>query len=169
MRSGKTTRIFSAIVADVKPRDTFVLLLARDFTHLEWEYRRERKQRQRIIELARLEWISKYDSPARPSFLEMAHLPPTTKKLAKLWSADAEARQSLENRLAKQGFDSSFIMTQVMKQIAPEIEEIDRRIGNFETRRMDIMKAIERNCEASARRLAASADVIEGEFTEAAE
>jgi hypothetical protein len=57
-----------------------------------------------------------------------------------------------------------------LNRASPQIESIDRRIGTYELRRMMALKTIEQYSEASARRrLAASTDVIEGEFTEAAE
>jgi hypothetical protein len=161
--------LFSAIVAAIKPNDAVVWLLARDFADLQWEIRRERKLKLKIIKLAQLEWTSKLLSPARPSLLEMPHMPPTTEQLAKLWSADAETLQSIDDKLAKKGFNASFVMTLASKRAAPQIEAIDRRIGTYEMRRMAVMKAIEQYSEASARRLAASSDVIDGEFTEAEE
>jgi hypothetical protein len=161
--------LFWAVVAAIKPSDAVVWLLARDFADLQWEIQRERKLKLNILKLAQLEWISKFLSPARPALLELPHMPPTTEKLAELWSADAETRQSIDNKLAKKGFDASFVMTQALKRAAPQIEAIDRRIGTYEMRRMAAMKAIEQYSEASARRLAASTDVIDGEFTEAEE
>ena len=51
---------------------------------------------------------------------------------------------------------------------APQIEAIDRRIASYESRRAGIFKTLDQYNEASARRLAATTEVIEGEFTEAA-
>ena len=56
-----------------------------------------------------------------------------------------------------------------MKRAAPQIEAIDRRVAAYELRRMAAMRAIDQYSETSARRLAASTDVIEGQFTEAAD
>jgi len=156
-------KLLSLIAAAINPRDEVVWVLARDFADLSWEIRRERKYKVQIIKLEELKSKSKLLSPARPSLLEIPQMPPTTDKLAELWSADAETLQIMDNKLAKKGFDASFVMTQALKQASPQIEAIDRRIGNYELRRMAVLKTIEQYSEASARRLA---DVIEGEFTE---
>jgi hypothetical protein len=50
-----------------------------------------------------------------------------------------------------------------LNRAAPQIVAIDRRIGNYELRRWAVMKAIEQYSEASARRLAASKNVIDVE------
>jgi len=60
-------------------------------------------------------------------------------------------------------------MTQALMRAAPQIEAIDRRIASYESRRAGIFKTLDQYNEASARRLAATTEVIEGEFTEAAE
>ena len=156
-------KLFSLIAAAINPRDEVVWVLARDFADLSGEIRRKRKYKVQIIKLEELKSKSKLLSPARPSLLEIPQMPPTTDKLAELWSADAETLQIMDNKLAKKGFDASFVMTQALKQASPQIEAIDRRIGNYELRRMAVLKTIEQYSEASARRLA---DVIEGEFTE---
>jgi len=156
-------KLLSLIAAAINPRDEVVWVLARDFADLSWEIRRERKYKVQIIKLEELKSKSNLLSPARPSLLEIPQMPPTTDKLAELWSADAETLQIMDNKLAKKGFDASFVMTQALKQASPQIEAIDRRIGNYELRRMAVLKTIEQYSEASARRLA---DVIEGEFTE---
>jgi hypothetical protein len=93
----------------------------------------------------------------------------TTEKIAELWSADAETLQSIDREIAEMGFDASYIMTLAFKKIDLQIEAIDRRIATYEVGRMAVMREIEKYSEASARRLAANADVIEGQFTEARE
>src|SRR4029434_10243115 len=98
---------------------------------------RERKYKVQIIKVEELKSKSKLLSPARPSLLEIPQMPPTTDKLAELWSADAETLQIMDNKLAKKGFDASFVMTQALKQASPQIEAIDRRLGNYEMRRID--------------------------------
>jgi hypothetical protein len=92
-----------------------------------------------------------------------------TNTLAKQWAGDVEAGQRVISKLAEKGYDASDILTLALNRAAPQIELFDRRIGNYELRRMAAMKAIEQYSEASARRLAASTDVIDGEFTEAEE
>jgi len=160
----------SAIVAAIKPSDAVAWLLARDLADLSWELRRERNLKLQIIKLAQLRVINGFLSPPpEPFYLELPGLPPPPDRVPELWTADAETRQSIDNELAKKGFEASYIMTLALNRVAREIEAIDRRIGTYEMRRMAVLKMIEQYSEASARRLAASADVIEGQFTEAAE
>src|SRR5262245_33921386 len=157
--------LFSAVAAAIKPNDAIVWLLARDFTDLTWDIRREKNFKVRIIKLAQSEVICRliiYN-------IGGLDLPSSREQIAEMWAADAEFRLPIENSLAKNGYDASYIMTQALKLAASQFEAIDRRIGTFEQRRRSVMRVIEQYSEASARRLAASADVIEGQFTEAAE
>jgi hypothetical protein len=162
-------KLFSLIATAINPKDSLVWLLAREFTNLSWEIQRERKLKVSIIKFEELKSIAKLLSPARPSVLGMPQPPPTMDKIAKLWSADAETLQVIDNKLAKEGFDASFVMMKALQEIDSQIEAIDRRIENFEWSRMAVLKSISQYSEASARRLAASTEVIEGEYTEAAE
>jgi hypothetical protein len=163
--------LLSAIVAAIKPNDAVVWLLARDFADLSWDIRRERNVKRELIRLTEIEVVSKLLSPIMPALLplNMAVVAGKTNTLAKQWAGDAEARQRVISKLAEKGYDASDILTLALNRAAPQIELFDRRIGNYELRRMAAMKAIEQYSEASARRLAASTDVIDGEFTEAEE
>jgi hypothetical protein len=161
--------LFWAVVASIKPNDEVVWLLTRECTDLWWEIRRERKLKSQIIKLAQLEWTAKVLSPASPAVLGMPYMPPTMEKIAELWSADAETLQSMDAELVEAGFDASYIMTLAFKKIDLQIDAIDRRIATYEVRRRAIMREIEKYSEGSARRLAANANVIEGQFTEARE
>jgi hypothetical protein len=163
--------LFSAIVDVMKPRGAVVWLLARDFTDLSWEIRRERNLKLELIRLTDIEVVSKLLSPITPALLpsNMSVVAGKTDKLAKQWAGDAEARQRVISKLAEKGYDASDILTLALNRAAPQVETIDRRIGNYELRRWAVMKAIEQYSEASARRLAASTDVTEGEFTVAEE
>ena len=121
--------MFTAVVAAIKPNDAVIWLHAQDFAVLTWEIRRERNLKVQIIKLAQVDVINELLSPARPSVVGLPPMPSTTKKRMKLWAADAEARQKTDKKLAKKGFDASFVMTQVFKRVAMQIEAIDRRIG----------------------------------------
>ena len=162
-------KLFSLIATAINPKDSLVWLLAREFTNLSWEIQRERKLKVSIIKFEELKSIAKLLSPARPSVPGTSQPPPTMDKIAKLWSADAETLQGIDNKLAKEGFDASYVMMKALQEIDSQIEAIDRRIENFEWSRMAVLKSIGQYSEASARRLAASTEVIEGEYTEAAE
>jgi hypothetical protein len=140
----------SAVVAAIQPRDAVASLLALDFTNLTWEIQRERNLKVKITKRAELEWIHKLLSPAGSSLLEIPHLPPTTKRLAELWSADGATRQDLNDQLAKQGLDASFVMMLASKQVALAIEEIDRRLDKYDHERH---RAIQRSIGPAACRL----------------
>ena len=92
-----------------------------------------------------------------------------TDKLAKQWAGGAKARQSVIKKLADKGYDPRDVLTLALNRAALEIEAIERRNGSYELRRLAILKAKDQYSEASARKIAAAADVIEGEFTEAGE
>ena len=93
--------LLSAIMDAIKPRDDIGWLFVGEVANLWWEIRREQKLKGEIIKLAKLKWICKLLSPARPTFLEMPHLPVTTDKLAELWSAAAETMQGIYEQLEK--------------------------------------------------------------------
>jgi len=90
-------------------------------------------------------------------------------KVAKQWAGNPEARLRINKKLAQKGYDEAYILIVALNRAAHHIDAIDRRIATYELRRAAAMKAIEQYSEASARRLAASPGVIDGEFTEAAE
>ena len=54
-------------------------------------------------------------------------------------------------------------------QVAPQTEAIDRQIEGYESRRAGIFKSLDQYSQSAARRLAATTEVLEGEYTEAAE
>jgi hypothetical protein len=89
---------------------------------------------------------------------------------AKQWASDPKARRRIDKELADKGYDASYIQTSALQQIADGIDAIDLRIASYELRRMAALRAMEQYSEKLARRLeAASSDIIEGQFTEAAE
>lgn len=160
-------KLFSAVVDALKPSDAVVWLLARDFADLTWEILRERTLKVQIIKLAQVDVVCQLLSPSRPSVVGAPAMRPTTRKQMELWTADDEARQKIDAKLAKQGYDASYIRTLASRRIAEEIETIDSRIATYELRRMAVLKAIEQHSVTSARRL--SAEIIEGQFSDAAE
>lgn len=159
----------SAVVTALKPSDAVVWLLARDFADLTWEILRERTLKVQIIKLAQVDVLCQLLSRSRPSVVGIPSIAPTTKKRMELWAADDEARQKIDATLAKEGYDASHIRTLASQQAAEHIEAINSRIATYELRRVAVLRAIEQHSVTSARRLAASADVIEGQVAEAGE
>lgn len=176
--------LFSAIAAAVKPADAIAWLFVRDIADLSWEIRRERSLKLQIVRSAQADIVSRRlkSPPPRPASLAFDLLldPEDNKasrkfylkqyKGAELWLSDPNARKKIEVELAEEGHDSSDILVVALEESANQIDAIDRRIASYELRRMSALKMIEHYNEILARRLeTASSDVIEGEFTEAAE
>ena len=163
---------FSEIVAAINPSDAIAWLLARDVSDLSWEIRRERRLKLQIITSAQSDVVSSLLSQPKQSSVGLPYLAPGAgkpDKVAKQWAGDPEARSRINKKLAQKGYDESYISTVALNRAAHHIDAIDRRIATYELRRVVALKAMEHYRETSARRLAASTDVIEGEFTEAAE
>lgn len=168
--------IFYAIVDAAKPSDAIAWLFVRDFTDLTWEIKRERGFKRQVLEEAHRYQVRKRLAPENFVFF-LAAADPETERIAKAvdkkmkqWETDPDARRKIEKRLADQGHDASSILTAALKQVDERIDEIDRGIACYEMRRMATLKLIENYDEYLARRVKiASAQVIDGEFSEAAE
>jgi hypothetical protein len=88
----------------------------------------------------------------------------------KKWKNDPQARRRIDKELASEGYDASYILREALTDCASDIDAIDKRISLYESRRNGILREIDRHSESMARRLdKASSDIIDGEFTEAAE
>lgn len=164
--------LFSAVVSAINPGDAITWLLARDFSDLTWEIQRERRLKLQIITFSQSDVVSRILSQPMQSPVASPYLAPGAgkpDKIAKQWAGDTEARMRINKRLAQKGYDPSYILTLALNRAAHHIDAIDRRIATYELRRAVALKAIEQYSDASARRLAAFTDVIDGEFTEAVE
>jgi hypothetical protein len=168
--------LFAALAAATKPKDVIVWLFVRDIADLSWEIRRERALKLQVIKSAEIDQVRRLLSP-QDSVFELSGLfdakteeKAKKAKKAKLWASDSNARARIDKQLEGEGYDPSDIFPAALNQVADRIEAIDRRIASYELRRMTALRAIAHYSETLARRLeAASSDVIEGEFTEAAE
>jgi hypothetical protein len=81
-----------------------------------------------------------------------------------------KARRRIDEKLADKGCDAAEILSMALNEAAECIDAIDRRIATYELRRMTALRSIQNYSETLAPRLkAVSSEVIEGEFTEAAE
>jgi hypothetical protein len=112
--------------------------------------------------------------------LDFVDPPPTPPEAPEVTKARAEARhwtngnptvrRKVEKKLADRGDDASYILFTAIENSHSQIDAIDKRIAAHEMRRMAALKEIELWNGILARRLElASSEVIEGEFTEAAE
>jgi hypothetical protein len=167
---------FSEIVAAVNPSDAIGWLLARDVADLSWEIQRERRLKLQVIKSAQTDVVRRLLTPPKryaDDWMNVYEVDPNAEKIAKeakQWASDPKARRRIDKELAEKGCDVSNILTTALSSAADHIDAIDRRIASYELRRMAALRATEQYSEKLARRLeAASTDVIEGQFTEAAE
>jgi hypothetical protein len=158
--------LFSAFVATVMPSDAIVWVYVRDITDLTWEIQRSKNLRTRVIKSAYCFVVSRLLSTSQSFSLALpspSSVSTKKDKEAKQWADDPEARQRIDKELAQKGYDASYISTAASIRAANLIEAIDRRIAIDEVRRAMALRTMGQYSEASARRLAASVDVIEGE------
>ena len=167
--------LFTAIAAAANPKDAIAWLFVRDITDLSWEIRRERALKLQVIKSAQIDQVKQLLTPPAPyRMLELdLGVDPNAEKIAKkakLWASDPKVRGRIDKELANKGYDASEILTGALNRAADRIDAIDRRIASYELRRMTALRSMGHYNETLARRLeAVSSDVIEGNFTEAAE
>ena len=93
-----------------------------------------------------------------------------TRRKAQLWASDAPSRKKIDLQLKEKGHDPDSVLARAYLRGARDIDAIDKRIALSELRRNAILKEIGRRSERKAQKLAkASSDIIDGEFSEAAE
>ena len=72
--------------------------------------------------------------------------------------------------MAEKGHPPSAILAQAYINAAPQIDAVDKRLAGYETRRIAVLREVERRNEKFTRDLdKASSDIIDGEFSAAAE
>jgi hypothetical protein len=180
--------LFSEFAAAMKPLDAIAWIYLGEFTNLTWEIKRERWLKQRAVEAARKDLVGRLLMPPPPPpptplfpghvvfFDEVAPDPVRAAKVerasedAEQWASDPKARQGIDKELAESGYDQGYILARALTNSASEIDTIDKRISTYEYRRNAILREIHRHSESMARRLdRAASEIIDGEFTEAAE
>ena len=164
---------FSAIARAEKPSDAIDWILLKDFVDLNWEIRRERWIKVEIIKLNQTEVISDL---LKSTFDEADRLGSAINRIfsarneAQLWASDAEARKRIDLKLKEKGHDPDAVLAKAYLRGARDIDAIDKRIASYELRRNAVLEQIGRRSERRAQKLnKAASDVIEGEFSEAAE
>ena len=165
--------LFNAIAAAAKPADAIAWLFVRDITDLSWEIRRERSLKLQMIKAAEEAAIAGLLTPPRPEETYRGEpIPGADEREAasQWWARDPKARRKIDKELAEQGHDVPYTLSIALEDDESRIDAFDRRIASYELRRMAALRAIEQYNEKLARRLeAASSEIIDGEFTEAAE
>lgn len=161
-----------AVAAAVGANDIIGWSQCSDITHQAWEARRFQKIRAGILLEAQVEVVtdllrSTYDGEEIPASLYSVV---DAESEARKWVTNKEFGAKIDERLAARGHDSSSILADAYKRCALHLLQIDKSISDLEARRMMTLREIARHDAAMAKRLEqASAEIIEGEFTEAAE
>jgi hypothetical protein len=164
---------FSAIARAETPSDAIDWILLKDLVDLAWEIRRERRIKMEFIKINQTEVIcdllkSTFDKADRLGSAVNRIFNAGTE--AHLWASDAEMRKSIDLKLAEKGHDPDSVLARAYLRGAREIDAIDKRIAFYELRRNAVLKEIGLRSERKAQKLnKASSEVIEGEFSEAAE
>jgi hypothetical protein len=165
--------VFSAIARAEMPSDAIDWILLKDLVDLAWEIRRERRIKVEIIKINQTEIIcdllkSTFDKADRLGSAVNRIFSARTE--AQLWASDPESRKTIDLQLKEKGHDPDSVLAKAYLRGARDIDAIDKRIALYELRRNAILKEIGRRSERKAHKLdKASSEVIEGEFSEAAE
>jgi hypothetical protein len=89
---------------------------------------------------------------------------------ARRWAANAAFAKKIDNKLDGRGHDRASILAKAYSLCANELQVLDKGIADREVRRMATLREIYRRDEYLGRRLQrASQQIIDGEFSEAAE
>jgi indole-3-glycerol phosphate synthase len=156
---------FRTIAAAVKPADAILWVLVRDFADITWEIRRERKIKADIIKLKQKEVLVESSfRMTRDDYLREHALAKGEAPFISEFKKKAQVKPEVKEE------DNAELLAQAYMHGNRCIDIIDVRIASYEYRRIATLKVIASYSEALARKAdKASRDVIDGEFTEAAE
>lgn len=164
--------LLESVAASATPENSMVWLYIKDVADISFDIWRERKAKTHVIELMQQEVIlellkTTHDKSGSESDLyRIFNAADDAQKSA----SDSEARAKINATLTARGYSPETVLAKAYIKGASQIDSIDRRITSYESRRIAIFREIERINEALARRLEKrSSDIIEGEFSEAAE
>ena len=161
----------AAIGASCKAgNDILKWLLVDEVTYQVWEMRRFRKIEAALVLKRQIEVVEEVFKTTLDSETRGTDIVFFARDWAHNWGRGGEAARKAEERLAACGYDVEAIHIRAYERCASELREIENAIAKRENRRRTTLLEIERRDEAFARRLAqASMEVIDGEFSEAAE
>jgi hypothetical protein len=166
-------KILIAIVVAAQPADGIDWLHVKSVADLTWEIRREQRIKAAIITLMQKEVVQ--------DLLKVTHEEPNALDLhiyrifkagddANKWAINPIARKNLNAILAARGYPPSETLARAYIKGQAQIDAVDRRIASSETRRILGFREIERRNEKRFRAVEkASSDIIDAEFSEAAE
>ena len=166
--------LFAAIAAATKPGDAIAWLLVRDFTDLTWEIQRMKNLKRKLIQAAEELAVADLYAPEDRLFSHDKDVIVRDEacEIARKWASDPDARRDMGKRLAEYGDDAMNILLKAFTRDGIDVQynHVDRRIAGYEQRRFTLMRTIEQYSDKLARRVeAVPSEIIEGQFTEAAE
>jgi len=156
--------LFLMIAAAVKPADAIEWIIVRDAAIYCWEIRRERRIKADIIELKRKEALRESSFRMTREDYMREHAIAKGEAESSSMFKKKESKPEAKKEDPRSGLPEAFILGN------RDIDLIDTRIASYEYRRNAALRDLASYSEAKARRLdKAARDVIDGEFTEAAE
>ena len=156
--------LFLTIAAAVKPADAIEWMLTRDVLAYAWEIRRERRIKADIIELKRKEALRESSFRLTPEDYRREQA------IAKGEAENSSMFRKKQSKPEAKKEDLRLGLPEAYVLGSRDIDIIDARIASYEYRRNAVLRDLASYSEAKARRAdKATRDVIDGEFTEAAE
>ena len=165
--------LLTAVVLGAKPADAIDWLYVKDIVDLTWDIRRERVIKIAIIKEAHREVVLELLKATReePDSLK-AHVYRIFEAEidAERWSTNTESKKHVNAILTERGYPPSAVLAKAYEKAAAQVDVVERRIASYEMRKMVILREVERRNDRLSRQLQnASAEVIDAEFSEAAE
>ena len=156
--------LFLTIAEAVKPADAIEWMLTRDVLLYAWEIRRERRIKAEIIELKRKEALRESSFRLTPEDYRREQAIAKGEAESSSMFKKKESKPEAKKEDPRSGLPEAYVLG------SRDIDIIDTRIASYEFRRNAALREISYYSEAMARRAdKATRDVIDGEFTEAAE
>jgi hypothetical protein len=165
--------IFRAVVVAAQPANAIDWLHAKSVADLTWEIKREQAIKAAIITLTQKEIVLGLLKTTReaPNAID-SHIYRifAAGNDANQWAISPVARKDINAILAARGYLSSEILARAYIKGQAQIDAVDRRIASYQARRILVLREIERRNEKRSRDVEkASTDIIDAEFSEAAE
>jgi hypothetical protein len=153
-------KFFWAIAAAVNPANAIEWLLVKQLVDLSWDIERDRRIKAEIIKLKQREAKYPLDMIRFKADLDRLTMEKENPSTFKKKKPEPEPEEN----------DNIPLLAKALIDGADDINDIDRRIAFSESRRSTVLRELDRYTESLARKLdRASSDIVDGEFTEAAE
>jgi len=133
--------MFKALAARLKPQDEIEWLLMGDYLHQSVQIRRWRKAAVFLIEMMRKDALRTVLQSAIDDTVEDRDR--WIDDYIDGWFKNGDAKQSELNILRRHGIDEGYITAQAMALRLPELDKIERMIGDFERRRTATLREFE--------------------------